>query len=143
MNQFVLMIRNKETLTTWPWCCASSSQGPSKIFLYFDKVHPPPSRIQAKTISPYKVLNGSPSSSSIYPKKMYSFSLSHLWLNAFIYSAVKRLFWSTINGIIPLYGWDSSLIDGIRSSLIGIHEPSGGVSIPSNRPLECSRSNHK
>jgi hypothetical protein len=74
---------------------------------------------------------------------MYSFNLSSFWLNAFIYSAVKRLFRSTINGIIPLYGWDSSLIDGISPLLIEIHEPTGGVSIPSNRPLECSRSNHK
>ena len=142
MDLFVLR-KQKKPLQPEPWCCTSSSQGPARVFLYFDKLTHFQMKQERMVISPHKLLQGSPNSSSIYPYESSAFNLPSLWPNASIYNAVEEVIQLHHQWDNPLFGWDSSLIDGISSSLVGVHEPSGGASNSSNRPLECSRSNHK
>jgi len=123
---------------------AGSDQALHKIILEMIKSFTHFQIEQAKmVISPHKLLQGSPNSSSIYPYESIAFNLPSFWPNAYIYSAQEVVNQVHHQWDNPLFGWDSSLIDGISSSLIGVHEPSGGASNSSNRPLECSRSNHK
>ena len=44
MDSFALIGNQKEQIQPEPWCCASPSQGPSRVLLYFDKAHPLPNR---------------------------------------------------------------------------------------------------
>ena len=142
MDLFAL-IGNKGTLQPEPWCCAGSSQGPTRILHYSDQLTHFQMKQERMGISPHKLLQGSPNSSSIYPYESLTFNLPSFWPNACIYSAQEVVNQVHHQWDNPLFGWDSSLIDGISSSLVGVHEPSGGASNSSNRPLECSRSNHK
>ena len=99
---------------------------------------------QAKmAIYPHKLLNGSPNSSNLYPQKCLASNLPSFWPNACIYSAQEEVNQVHHQWDSPLFGWDHSLIDGISSSLVGVHEPSGGAQYTSNNLLECSRNDHK
>ena len=74
MDLFVLR-KQKKPLQPEPWCCASSSQGPARVFLYFDKLTHFQMKQERMVISPHKLLQGSPNSSSIYPLECSAFNL--------------------------------------------------------------------
>jgi len=142
MDLFAL-IGNKGTLQPEPWCCAGSSQGPTRILHYSDQLTHFQMKQERMGISPHKLLQGSPNSSSIYPHESLAFNLSSLWPNACIYSALEEVNQVHHGWDKPLFQWDSSPLHGISSSSLGMHEPSGGAQYTSNHPLECSRFDHK
>ena len=54
MDLFVLR-KQKKPLQPEPWCCASSSQGPARVFLYFDKLTHFQMKQERMVISPHKL----------------------------------------------------------------------------------------
>ena len=90
-----------------------------------------------------QVNNGSPNSSSVYPLECSAFNFPFLCPNACIYSILEEVIQFQHQWDTPSFGWGSSSLDGISSSIIGMHEPSGGAQYTSKTLLEGSRSDHK
>ena len=88
-----------------------------------------------------QVNNGSPQQH--LPFRMLSFQPPLLWPNACIYSILEEVIQFQHQWDTPSFGWGSSSLDGISSSIIGMHEPSTGTQYTSNTLLEGSRSDHK
>jgi len=78
-------------------------------------------------ISPHKLLKEVLNFNSIYPYESLAFNLPSLWPNASIYNVVEEVIQLHHGWDKYLLPWEGSPLHGINSSILGIHEPSGGA----------------